>query len=341
MRTRGWLRDAGSTALAFGALLALPAPVGATFPGENGRIAFSSQTQQPLPPEFPQVVAASVDSVLPNGERRRTIHAYPPGEGNYREEIGYELEWSPDGRWLTFEFRADGSRIALLRHDGAGGVRLLPKLSLSDYGPTWSPTGRRIAFVATDECLDCRRIHTIRRDGTGMREVTFLAATSPAWSATGTLAFVNDDDVFGGPIENDGLYTVRPDGSRLKRVFRRYWGTGSSPDWSPNGRRIAFGARQHIFTMPAGGGKLRRLTPLSGPGGNSPSWSPDGRYVAFSSGWLERGPTYTVPRSAIYVVAARGGPARLVAESRYTLSSDGELVDWEIIGPPAWRPLRR
>ena len=58
-----------------------------------------------------------------------------------------------------------------------------------------------------------------------------------------------------------------------------------SPEWSPDGRSIAFlsrrGAADQIFLLDvAGGGGAVQLSTLP-EGASSPAWSPDGRHVAF------------------------------------------------------------
>src|SRR4029450_7144841 len=61
----------------------------------------------------------------------------------------------------------------------------------------------------------------------------------------------------------------------------------SQPDWSPNGRRIAFvrrnGRQSDIWVMNRDGSGKRRLTPTEYPSEHSPDWSPDGRKIAFTS----------------------------------------------------------
>ena len=65
-------------------------------------------------------------------------------------------------------------------------------------------------------------------------------------------------------------------------------GTDSDPDWSPDGRTIAFvrdcdelsaGSVDRVLVVGADGTNLHPLT--QGPDDVSPAWSPDGRTVAF------------------------------------------------------------
>ena len=58
-----------------------------------------------------------------------------------------------------------------------------------------------------------------------------------------------------------------------------------SPEWSPDGRRVAFisrvGAADQLFVVSAmGGGEPRQLSSVP-EGASSPAWSPDGRHIAF------------------------------------------------------------
>jgi TolB protein len=209
----------------------------------------------------------------------------------------------------------------MIRADGMG-LRLLPQLTSGEGQPTWSPDGRRLAFTGSSLC--CNWLYSVRRDGTGLRRVIAQEARWPAWSTTGRIAFVNYDDQSRGTVGlKDGTYAIRPDGSRLQRLFGRYWGTGQQPDWSPDGSRIAFAARQHIFTMGADGRRLRRLTEHFGD--SDPAWSPDGKYIAF------------IREHDVYVMRANGRGLRRVVDGA---DQDVDYArPWAELSAPTWQPL--
>ncbi len=57
----------------------------------------------------------------------------------------------------------------------------------------------------------------------------------------------------------------------------------ASYDISPDGKRLAFGARGDIFTVPAKSGITRNLTESSGAHDRAVEWSPDGKHIAYLS----------------------------------------------------------
>ena len=63
----------------------------------------------------------------------------------------------------------------------------------------------------------------------------------------------------------------------------------SDPQWSPDGRRIAYVRDDEIWVMESDGSRVTRVTGAPG-GGRQPRWSPDGRRIAFISrrrGWSQ------------------------------------------------------
>ena len=303
----------------------------AAFPGRNGRIAFAVQEWRRADPCLgiphgcePDFVSSRIETVLPNGGGRRVLRTfYPP------DSVGIDSAptWSPNGRLLAVE---QGGRLATIRSDGTG-LRRLPPLTITDREPTWSPDGRRLAFVGEEMCLYCSRLYSVRPDGTGLHRLMPYGARWPTWSATGTLAFTNYNDQYMSRVGLlDGLYTARPDGSRLRQVFRRYWGVGLQADWSPDGRRLAFGARHHIFTIGANGHRLDRVT---GPRRSSatngdPAWSPNGKRIAF----LRDGD--------IHVMRADGRRVHRIVDAPSEDPAHPERT-WLTLSGPGWQPMPR
>jgi Tol biopolymer transport system component len=327
IRTQGRFAVGGWVAVAVAALT-LALGVGAAeaaFPGTNGRIAFAVDKWAPADPCLPvphgcepDLVSSTIETVRASGRGRRVLYKFPAGPAT---DSG--LTWSPSGRLLAFEWLG---RLAIIRRDGTG-LRRLPQLTERDSEPAWSPDGRRLAFVGSRRCDYCYWIHTVRLDGTALRPVIAQGAASPAWSVTGRIAFVHYYDQYAKPASvQNGLYTIKPDGSRLRRLFGRYWGPGQAPDWSPDASRIAFVARGQIFTLGADGRGLRRLTAfkqdlvVSGL-----VWSPDGKYIAFAR------------TDDLYVMRANGRGLRRVIDTQSPQPNQA----WSEVGAPSWQALPR
>src|SRR5215218_268684 len=99
-------------------------------------------------------------------------------------------------------------------------------------------------------------------------------ATFPA--RNGLIAFMADT---GGGYQ---LYTVRPNGRDLRQITH-VDGDAIKPDWSPDGRRIAFALNEcSVAIMNADGSNLTFL-PSQTPGGceGDPSFTPDGSRLVY------------------------------------------------------------
>jgi Tol biopolymer transport system component len=74
-----------------------------------------------------------------------------------------------------------------MRADGSG-VKQLTNTSVAESKPTWSPNGKKIAFVASSE------IWVMNADGSGRKRLTrnSFPDTQPSWSPSGNrIAFVS------------------------------------------------------------------------------------------------------------------------------------------------------
>lgn len=153
----------------------------------------------------------------------------------------------------------------------------------------------------------------------------------PSVSAT-EIAFVHANDI----------WVVGREGGQARRLTTDE-GAETSPEFSPDGRWIAFSAQyegnQDVYVVAAEGGQPRRLT--WHPGGDEvQGWTPDGE-VLFRSGRAG------VPTRLwqFYTVSPDGGfPAPLAVPQAYIggLNEDGSLLAYQEIGywDPEWRNYR-
>ena len=190
-----------------------------------------------------------------------------------------------DGDWEIFSMDTNGSRLK--RHTNNMAY---------DSEPTWSPDGERIVFASD-----------------------YLAG------ALQTKQTIINDESMGVDVEVVGDLELRvADSSNLDSVAvtNNSAGTDSSPDWSPDGSRIAFhsdveqGGVSEIYSMKPDGADLIRLTDLGGMN-RGPSWSPDGRNVVFA---------HFAADWELYAVGADGTGVDLL---------DGAGNGWQ----PAWSPV--
>ena len=198
--------------------------------------------------------------------------------------------WSPDGKRIAFASnRDDNYNIYVMNADGTG-VKRLTGGSLSSLTPLWSPDGRWIAFARGAE------IHMMRPDGSSKRMVYrshsgWMPISLGDWSPDGrTLLF----DLEGSENSYDiwSLDVAARRASRLIATPVSEYG----PDFSPNGRNIAFTRETmcarlmsitglcvfDVFVSDRQGRATENITDTANISEETPSWSPDGTQIAFT-----------------------------------------------------------
>ncbi len=226
-----------------------------------------------------------------------------PGPIAYSKFVGDELSGGSGGLF------AHGPRI------GQAPYRLTE--GLDDRGPSFSHSGRQIAFSAdrdADTLLgNDSHIYLINSDGSGIRKLTDgpFVDSDPSFFPNGRRI------VFGRRSDrHTHLFAIRLDGSGLRQLTNGPH-NDSDPVVSPNGRRIAFVSdrdrdgrddRSDIFSMRADGKRLRVL--IDGRRRElDPDYAPSGRQIAFASNRDRGGPN-------IFLARANGRHVKALTHSR-------------------------
>jgi TolB protein len=195
---------------------------------------------------------------------------------------GAPLLRSPDEQLRAVWSSVPGLGAVVLNRDGNTDIYALRGQSLSrltsqrsiEVSPTFSPDGRRIAFVS--DRTGTPQIYVKELASDDVRRITFRGSynSNPAWSPTGEWIAYTARTTGGFD-----LYLVDPD-SGFTAPLVLHPRSDEDPAWSPDGRKLAFTSarrgRKEIYRIDVDGRNLVRLTESFG---NSvhPAWS----------GWLE------------------------------------------------------
>lgn len=216
-------------------------------------------------------------------------------------------QWSPNREYVVFACHfGDAQDICSMSMMG-NEVQRVTNTEAIDFGPDWSPSGNRLAFVS--EIRGVHKIVVAESDGSQRRVLKKTpGASALGWGSNSRIVFS------GNALDGGDIYSIRPNGSGLQRLTKRDQGFEHSPQWSPDGNWIVFtrgvgDTYEDVFKMRADGSRVRRLTTdccLK----HGPTWSPDGEKILFSDS------------GGLYVISADGSGRRFVPGTENAFGSD-------------------
>jgi Tol biopolymer transport system component len=250
----------------------------ATFPGTNGKIAYSNGFRG----------NAELYKVNPDGTGNGLLSG---------TTIALAPEWSPDGSAVVFVRPRlyDDPHLAqtsiVTKKVDTGVESPLTATSDDDEHPGWSPDGQRIVFTRWHEtgceydhfgnplvCFGSSRIIVMNSDGTNQAVLptTSECDDEPSWSPDGSkIAFSRC---------SRGIWVMNPHGSDPAQLTGGMF--DSQPDWAPDGRHLVFAhcpasGGCSMYSVNRDGSDLTQVVPGQTGGGINPHWSPDGSKIVF------------------------------------------------------------
>lgn len=229
--------------------------------------------------------------------------------------------------------------------------------------PTWSPDGRRLAYVSFERGNSAIYIQEL---ATGSREVVSAAPGingAPAFSPDGSRLAVSLSKTGNPEIHILDL------GSRQTTQITRHWSIDTEPQWLPDGRTLVFtsdrAGKPQLYQVSTGGGEPSRLTG-QGEYNARGSVAFDGKkfamvqgsgnvyriavldrstgggdYKLVSPGRMDESPSFA-PNASMLIYASREGGRGVL----YSVSADGRvrqrlvLADGDV-REPSWSPYRQ
>ena len=210
------------------------------------------------------------------------LHPLLPNWNSYPQECCGN--WTPDGRYFVFQSTRNGQTQIWGMATGGGLFRTIKPFQLTSAGP--------VSYYMPVSSTDGKQLFVLSSQPRG--ELHRFAGKTSRFEP-----FLSGQSVDGVEFSKDGqwvTYTSYPEGNlwrsradgtqRLQLTFAPMH--ASLPRWSPDGKRIAFGADYpgavigRNYVISADGGTPQEL-PSADKTQGDPNWSPDGNSIVFWS----------------------------------------------------------
>ena len=208
----------------------------------------------------------------------------------------FGLHGSPNGRWIAVDVGCAAGSHTLLLQTVTGQVRpTAAEPWRSSFFLNWAPDGDSF-LLRVDPIGDDLILLVDARDGRSVRMDTPPFTYDVAFSPDGgrVLYAVSRGLGFGSE-----MWLMDWDGRNERVIAPADAGHGYPPAWSPDGRQVAFVARENpgdsaadvaapylesnIHLADVASGRARAVTQFEGALTDGPAWSPDGAWLAFSA----------------------------------------------------------
>lgn len=181
---------------------------------------------------------SSVVTMNADGSSRKVVFQAVQG-------AAFAPSWSPDGRHIAFGYggflqgrRTKGARIMVVDRDGTNPQELTPDMPNAGF-PSWSANGKEIVYRSFGTGEMGLRIYNLETKAS--RVLTTEADNLPYWSPDGTqILFTRKLE------ENFDIYTVRPDGTDLKRLTS-FPANDAHAVWSGDGKFVMWTSGEYGF----------------------------------------------------------------------------------------------
>jgi len=246
------------------------------YDGHNAQQISVNEGINKFPDWSPDTSLLSFVAILPNASRWTLWiqeigagHSTLPVPGSYVSSPAF----SPQDELMAYSARSDSSLDSDIFVSSYTGTdrRNLTRHKGIDTSPTWSPTGKQIAFIS--DRSGSPQVWVMDSDGSNVRRLLQEGGhcDSPDWSPDGRFILYS----WQAPSQwKHDVYLLE---IATNKIYQLTYGRGSSesPHWSPDGRHISFqntrsGTKQ-IFIMNANGDNLKMITAYGE--NESPSWA--------------------------------------------------------------------
>ena len=221
-------------------------------------------------------------------------------EGGIAEQLplpeGGWISYSPDGKKIAYnrvmrEFRTwkyykGGMADDVWIYDfKTKKIENITNNDAQDIFPMW--VGDKIYFCSDrDRTMNLFVYDLKSKQTTKVTDYTYYDIKYPSLGDN-DIVYENGGELFRYNLKDGKVYPIPvqilDDGNSTRNKYVDCSKFINSSSISPDGNRVAFGARGDVWTVPAKSGITRNLTKSDGVHDRDVAWSPDGKYIAYIS----------------------------------------------------------